>query len=126
MPNGRVSSAGHIPADEDRVRRAHRVCEKRAKHDFNLVRRGVGIRRQILASSESDTHIASKALQTELRPFYRRGKPIVRLEPIAGRPGALGAFALAHRIGRAVVPFLAFDSFVKLPSLSRQAKQHWC
>ena len=103
MPNGRVSSAGHIPADEDRVRRAHRVCEKRAKHDFNLVRRGVGIRRQILASSESDTHIACKALQTELRPFYRRGKPIVRLEPIAGRPGALGAFAL--RIGLAESSF---------------------
>jgi hypothetical protein len=104
MPNGRVSSAGHIPADEIECA-ALRVCEKRAKHDFNLVRRGLGIRRQILASSESDTHIASKALQTELRPFYRRGKPIVRLEPIAGRPGALGAFALRIELAESSFTF---------------------
>jgi hypothetical protein len=33
-------------------------------------------------------------------------------------------FALAHRVGRAVVHFLASHSFVKLPSLSIQAKPH--
>jgi hypothetical protein len=85
MPNWRVSSASTLPRTKFECA-ALRGCEMRAKHDFNLVRRGLGnSARQILASDESDTHIDSKAFHTELRPFYRRGKPIVRLEPIAAQ-----------------------------------------
>ena len=57
------------------------------------------------------------------------GKPIVMAGPIAAkawgiRLGALGAFAVAHRIDRAVVHLLVSHRFVKLRPLSIRAKPH--